>query len=136
MASRKSSTTTAPEAQASVPESTETKQYEPDSVLVGRLTADPQLRQTQNGKAITSLRVAVQETDPQQYIDIVCFGRTAEVCCQYLKRGRRVQATGRQQERAWIDRDGNPRVSAEIVAFRVKFLSGRGKAPVAEKELS
>jgi len=134
MARRKSSTTPSPEAEASAPESTETTQYEPDTTLVGRLCADPVLRQTQNGKAITSLRVAVQETDPQQFIDIVCFGRTAEVCCQFLKKGRLVTATGRRQETAWVDRNGNGRINDELVAFRVQF--GRAKAPVAEKELS
>ncbi len=133
MARRKSTTTAAPEAQASAPESTETTQYPPDITLTGRLCADPVLRQTQNGKAITSLRVAVQETDPQQFIDIVCFGRTAEACCRYLKKGRLVHATGRRQETAWVGRDGNTRINDELVAFRVQFISG---APVAEKALS
>ena len=67
----------------------ESTEYDPDTIVVARLTADPQLRHTAStGKSVTTLRVAEQHTNPQRFHDVVCWGRTAEVVCQYLKKGR------------------------------------------------
>jgi|ERR1039458_762896 single-strand DNA-binding protein len=135
MSQRSSSTSTALEAIAATapPEST---QYEPDTILVARLTADPQLRHTAStGKPVTTLRVAVQDTEPQRFLNAVCWGRTAEVVCQYLKKGRLIEVTGREQERTYTAGDGSERTVEELVAFRVQFLPRRDTSPV-EKERS
>jgi single-strand DNA-binding protein len=116
---------------------TESNQYEPDTILVARLTADPRLRHTAStGKPVTTLRVAEQHTNPQRFHDVVCWGRTAEVVCQYLKRGRLIEVTGREHERTYTARDGSERTVGEIVAFRVQFLPAGDTRTTVEKERS
>jgi single-strand DNA-binding protein len=135
MSHRNSSTTA--QAEASKAEPSETTQYEPDAILAARLTADPQLRHTAStGKPVTTLRVAEQYTNPQRFHNVVCWGRTAEVVCQYLKKGRLIEVTGREQERTYTTGDGSERAVEEIVAFRVQYLPGRDTSPVMEKERS
>jgi single-strand DNA-binding protein len=130
MSQSSSSTATAPAAP------TESTQYEPDTILLARLTADPQLRHTAStGKPVTTLRVAEEHTNPQRFHDVVCWGRTAEVVCQYLKQGRLIEVTGREQERTYTASDGE-RTVEEIVAFRVQFLPGRESAAAVQKERS
>jgi single-strand DNA-binding protein len=136
MPRRKTSTAPAPKRPAKAP-APEAKQYPPDSVLTGRLTADPKLRHTaSSGKAVATIRIAVQDTEPQRFINVVCWERTAEAVCEYLKKGRLIEVTGREAQRTYTAKDGSERVVDELVAFRVQFLSGRGTAPAAEKELS
>ena len=81
---------------------------------------------------VTTLRVAEQNTNPQHFHDVVCWGRTAEVVCQYLKKGRLIEVTGRRQERTYTAGDGSERTVDEIVAFRVQFLRARDTSPVEE----
>ena len=131
MSESSSSTATAPAAP------TESTQCAPDTILVARLTADPQLRHTTStGKPVTTVRVAEQYTNPQRFHDVVCWGRTAEVVCQYLKKGRLIEVTGREHERTYTARDGSERTVEEIVAFRVQFLPARHTSPTIEKEAS
>ncbi len=78
--------------------------------------------------------MAEQFTNPRRFHDVVCWGRTAEVVCQYLKKGRLIEVTGCEQERTYTARDGSERTVEEIVAFRVQFLSGRDANLVVEKE--
>jgi single-strand DNA-binding protein len=112
---------------------------EAPKVLTGRLTTDPVLRHTKtSGKPVTTIRIAVNgepETEPQ-FHNVVVWGRTAEVVCQYLKKGRLVEVHGREQERTWTDADGAERRTAEVSAFRVQFIANRPTAPVAAEELS
>ncbi len=137
MSHRNSLTTTAAEAKATAPEPTDATQREPDTVLVARLTADPQLRHTSStGKPVTTLRVAVQDTEPQRFLDVVCWGRTAEVVCEYLKKGRLIEVTGRESQRTYTASDGSERTVDEILAYRVQFLPGRASTPAIEEELS
>ena len=134
MSQSSSSTATAPDATAAAAPA-EGTQYEPDAVLIGRLTADPQLRHTASTcKPVTTLRVAVQDTNPQRFHDVVCWGRTAEVVCEYLKRGRLIEVTGREHERTYTASDGSERTVEEIVAFRVQFLPGRDTGSAVEEE--
>lgn len=99
-------------------------------VLVGNLTRDPELRHTQGGTAVTSLRIANntrrkdgdQWVDKPNYFDVVVWGASAENCCKYLSRGRGVVIDGRLDWREWQDRDGNKRQSVEVVADAVQFL--------------
>lgn len=134
MSQSSSSTATAPDATAAAAP-TESTQYEPDTILLARLTTDPQLGHTAStGKPVTTLRVAEQHTNPQRFHDVVCWGRTAEVVCQYLKKGRLIEVTGREHERTYIANDGSERAVEEIVAFRVQFLRAQDTSPTVEKE--
>jgi single-strand DNA-binding protein len=133
MPRKKSTTAPAPKPEAIAPESTETTEYEPDTILVGRLCADPVLRTTKtSGKPVSTIRVADNSGDVATFHDVVCWGRTAEVVCQYLKKGRLVEVQGRAQERTWTDKDGNERTTPEVSAYRVQFLSNQGSSPDAE----
>jgi single-strand DNA-binding protein len=102
--------------------------------LVGRLTRDPELRHTQGGDAVCSMRLAVssrargddgQWGDKSNYFDVVVFGRQAETASNYLSKGRRVGIDGRLSWREWTSQDGGKRQSVEIVANDVFFLDSR-----------
>ena len=108
-------------------------------VLIGRLVADPVLRYTQSGVAVTSFTLAVdrnrskedgqRETD---FIDIVTWRKLAETCANHLNKGRLVAVSGRLQIRRYDDKDGIRRKAAEVVAERVQFLD-RAKQDGAEQ---
>ena len=97
-------------------------------ILMGRLTRDPELRRTGSGTAVTSFSLAVdrdfksqggeKETD---FIDVVAWRNSAEFVSKYFTKGRMAVVEGRLQMRNWTDRDGNKRVSAEVVADNVYF---------------
>jgi single-strand DNA-binding protein len=110
-------------------------------MILGNLGRDPELRHTQAGKAVATLRVATNEawTDQSgerqertEWHSIVVWGRQAENCNQYLKKGRSVFVEGRLQTRKWQDREGNDRYTTEIVADRVQFVGGREGAGGSE----
>jgi single-strand DNA-binding protein len=101
------------------------------AAIIGRLTRDPLLRHTTTGRAVSTLRVAVNEGPESTFHDVVVWGRTAEVVCQYMRKGRLIHAEGRMQLRTWNAKDGGERRNAELVANRVQFLSGRANAEVA-----
>ena len=104
-------------------------------VIGGRLTADPELRRTQSGTAVTSFTLAVdrdfkgqngdKETD---FIDIVAWRGTAEFVCNYFSKGRMAVVEGRLQIRDWTDKNGNKRSSAEVVADNIYFGDRRETA--------
>lgn len=98
-------------------------------VLMGRLTRDPELRRTGNGTAVTSFTLAVdrdfapkdggeRETD---FIDCVAWRSTGEFVNKYFKKGSMAVVAGRLQIRAWTDKEGNKRRSAEVLADSVYF---------------
>jgi len=126
MARRKSTTTTtAPaEAQPAAPE--ETAPAATPVVLQGRLCRDPELGHTKTGIPITTMRLAINVPDADtEFHDVVCFRRTAENVCAYLRKGRlvEVRSNSAPRERTWVGRDGQERSTTEIVAYRVDFLS-------------
>jgi single-strand DNA-binding protein len=136
MARRKSTTTEAP-----APEITPEAPAKQDSVtLVGRLCADPVLRHTQSGKAVTTIRLAVNKAEADtEFHSVVVWGRTAQVVCEYMRKGRAVEVTGRTQERSYTAADGTDRQVTEIVAWRVQFLNREQLAeaqPATEKEVA
>ena len=93
--------------------------------LMGRLTKDPELRHTQDGKAVTSFSLAVDrdfsKNKEADFIDIVAWGSTAEFAAKYLSKGRMAVVDGRLQIRGWTDKDGNKRRNAEVVASNIYF---------------
>lgn len=103
--------------------------------ITGRLCIDPVLRHTGKGLAITNLRLAVQGTDPTQFVTAIAFRRTAEVCVQYLRRGRLVEVKGTPRTREWTDQEGQTRQTDEIVASSVEFLrSAQASSPAASEQ--
>jgi single-strand DNA-binding protein len=104
-------------------------------ILIGNLGADPELRYTSGGSAVTELRLATsrryttkdgQSKEDTQWHRVVVWGKSAENCKNYLSKGRQVYVEGRLQTRQWEDRDGNKRYTTEVVAEQVNFLGGRG----------
>ena len=96
--------------------------------LMGRLTRDPELRQTGSGKPVASFSLAVERDFKNQdgnketdFIDIVVWGKTAEFVSKYFSKGLLAVISGRLQLRPWTDKDGNKRISAEVVADSVYF---------------
>ena len=95
--------------------------------IMGRLVADPEIRRTNSGVAVTSFTIACdrdfgnngeKETD---FVEIVCWRNTAEFVSKYFSKGRMAVVSGRLQIRSWNDKDGNKRKTAEIVADNVYF---------------
>ena len=107
--------------------------------LMGNLTRDPELRYTPGGVAVASLGLAVNTTftkagasEPTTetcFVRVVAWGRQAETCNQYLKKGRPVFIEGRLIYRSW-EQDGKTRSTIEVRADRVQFL---GSAPRREE---
>lgn len=102
-------------------------------ILVGNLGQDPELRYTQNGKAVANFSIATSENwkdkdgnkqEETEWHRIVVWGKQAESCEKYLSKGRQVYVEGRIKTNKWQDDDGNDRYSTEIVANTVQFLSG------------
>ncbi len=105
-------------------------------IVLGNLGADPELRYTQSGAAVCNLRIATNERwkdkdgaqqERTEWHSVVVFGRQAENCEKYLKKGRSAYIEGRLQTRDWEDKDGNKRYTTEIVAQTVQFMSTRGE---------
>jgi single-strand DNA-binding protein len=105
------------------------------AILIGNLGADPELRYTTGGAAVTELRIATSRRyttkdgtaqEDTQWHRVVVWGKQAENCKEYLAKGRQVYVEGRLQTRQWEDRDGNKRYTTEIVAEQIQFLGGRG----------
>ena len=104
-------------------------------ILVGNLGGDPEVRYANSGVAVCNFTMATTRTykdkqgerkDETEWHRIVAFGRTAEVCGEYLKKGRQVYIEGRMQTRKWQDKDGNDRWTTEIVTENMQMLGNRG----------
>jgi single-strand DNA-binding protein len=101
-------------------------------VLIGRLTKDPELRYTPSGIAVTTFTLAVdrnyksaqgeKETD---FINIVIWRQLAELCANYLSKGKMAAVDGRIQVRSYDDKNGQRRWATDVVAENVRFLSPR-----------
>ena len=102
-------------------------------ILLGRLGQDPELKYTPGGAAVCNFSVATTEawTDKQgakqektEWHRIVVWGKLAELCNQYLAKGRQAFLEGRLQTRSWDDKDGTKRYTTEILASTVQFIGG------------
>ena len=100
-------------------------------ILVGNLAADPELKQTNSGKSVTSFPVAVQRQGRDagaDFLTVVAWNGTAEFICKYFQKGKPILVEGRLQQRKWEDKDGNTRQAVEIVAEQVAFVGGKEAA--------
>src|SRR4051794_18887625 len=98
-------------------------------ILIGNATRDAELRHTQTGKPVSSIRLATNRTikgeEETQFHTVVCWDRLAETTAEYVKKGDPFYVEGRLQYRSFQDEDGKERSVAEIVADDVQFLSRR-----------
>ncbi len=104
-------------------------------ILVGNLGKNPEMRYTQGGAAVANMTLATterytdksgQKQEQTEWHRIVAFGKLAEICGQYLTKGRQVYFEGRIQTRQWQDQQGQKRYTTEIVATNMQMLGGRG----------
>lgn len=95
------------------------------AILMGRLVADPELRQTVNGTPVCAFRIAVERNYSKEkqadFIDIVAWKATAEFVCKYFSKGRMIIIDGSIQTRNYEDKSGNKRTAVEVVANSVMF---------------
>lgn len=100
-------------------------------ILLGRLGNNPEIRYTPNGQAVANFNIATSESwndksgnkqERTEWHRIVVWAKLAELCGQYLSKGRQVFIEGRLQTRQWDDKDGNKRYTTEVVATSVQFL--------------
>ena len=112
------------------------------AIIMGRLTAAPELKTTPNGVSVTSFRVAVDRNFVRQgeerqadFLDVVAWRQTAEFVCRYFRKGSMIAVQGALQSRNYEDRSGNKRTAIEIVADNVSFCGdkadGGDKPPAA-----
>ena len=96
--------------------------------IMGRLAADPQMRQTQAGKSVCSFRIACDRgrkdangQNQTDWLDVVAWDKTADFVSRYFSKGSMIALTGRLQSRQYQDKNGNNRTAIEIVANQVSF---------------
>ncbi len=116
-------------------------------ILIGNLGADPEVKYLSSGTVVANFRMATTEnrvnrsgekTSITEWHKIVAFGRLAEICNEYLNKGKQVYIEGRLRTRSWEDKDGNRRWTTEIVATQMQMLGAPGtpaEASISEKEL-
>lgn len=111
-------------------------------LLLGNLTRDPELRYTPSGTAVSTFGLAVNRRYKQNdewkddvcFVDIVCFGKQAENCTEYLNKGSLAFIEGRLQWRSWEGEDGQKRSKHEVVASNVQFLPKGREGGFEEKK--
>ena len=114
-------------------------------ILIGNLGANPEVKYLSNGTTVANFRMATTEnrvnrsgekTAITEWHRIVAFGKLAEICGEYLHKGKQVYIEGRLRTRSWEDKDGNRRWTTEITANQMQML---GAAPTevsaSEKEV-
>jgi single-strand DNA-binding protein len=116
-------------------------------IIVGNLGRDPEMRYTPDGTPVTNFSVATnrrwtgsdgQQQDETVWFRVTAWRRMAEVCNQYLQKGKQVLIEGQLKPdenggpRIWTGNDGVARASYEVTALTVKFLGGRGEGPSPE----
>lgn len=103
------------------------------AMIIGNLTRDPESKQTPSGQNVCSFGVATNRTwknaagekqEQVEYHNVVVWGKLAEICAQYLNKGKKVYIEGRLQSREWDGPDGAKRNKTEIVAENMVMLSG------------
>lgn len=109
-------------------------------ILIGNLTKDPELRYTTNGVAVCTFTLAVnrpkrgegdQETD---FINIVAWRQLADLCANYLRKGKKAAVDGRLQTRSYDNKEGKKVYVTEILADNVQFLSSQGSQASGSSE--
>ena len=113
-------------------------------MLIGNVGTDPEMRFTPSGNPVTSFRVATsrvyttsegERRQETEWFTVVAWKKQAESCNQFLTKGQRVYVEGSLRQRAWEGRDGQKRVSVEVIANRVIFLERQAVASLPGEEI-
>ena len=113
-------------------------------MLIGNVGTDPEMRFTSSGNPVTSFRLATsrvytasdgERKQETEWFTVVAWKKQAESCNQFLTKGQRVYVEGSLRTRAWEGRDGQKRVTAEVIANRVIFLDKQALAPLPGEEV-
>jgi single-strand DNA-binding protein len=112
------------------------------TIVIGRLGNDPEMRYTPDGQPVTHFNVAVNEKfkadgeDQERvtWFEVTAWGRQAETCNEYLRKARQVMVRGRISASIWETQDGKPRASLKLTASEVKFL-GNGSNGESEDDI-
>ncbi len=108
-------------------------------ILVGNLGSDPTMRHTPNGTAVVNFNIATTERfttkdgekdSRTEWHRVVAWARLAEICNDYLKKGKQVYIEGRLQTRSWEDQQGNKKYTTEVVANNMVMLGRAGDSPM------
>lgn len=106
--------------------------------IIGNLTADPEKRATPNGTSVTSFTIAVNRRGKEQtdFFRINAWRGLADTCAKYLAKGRKVAVIGELQARTYEGKDGKTRVSLDVQADEVEFLTQAEKPTEKQKPVS
>jgi single-strand DNA-binding protein len=100
-------------------------------ILIGNLCSDPELKQTQGGTSVCSFNIAInrysKEPDAKKvdFFTVVAWQAKAEFVSRYFKKGQAIVVVGRLENREWTDKQGNKRISTEIIAEEISFAGGK-----------
>lgn len=112
-------------------------------IIIGNVGTDPEMRYTPNGNPVTSFRIATSRSyntpegerkQDTEWFTVTAWNQLAELCNQYLSKGRRAYVEGRLRSRTWEGQDGKPRFQNEIIASKVIFLDRQPAATLTEEE--
>jgi len=112
-------------------------------LLIGNLTRDVDMKYTSSGKAVANFGLAINRTytdangekvDDAYFVDIVAWDRLAEVCGDYLSKGKPVFIEGRLQYRSWEAENGGKKSKLEVVAQSIQFLGSKAGSETASQE--
>lgn len=113
-------------------------------ILIGNLTRDPELKQTQSGQPVATFGIATnrewatKDNDRKkstEFHEVVAWARLAEICAQYLKKGKLVYIEGYLKTRSWEAENGEKRFRTEVVMQDMIMLDKRAGSPDEEKEI-
>lgn len=109
------------------------------AILIGNLTKDPEIRTTTTGTSVAAMTVAInrryKDADGKQltdFIPVVAWRKLADLCGQYLSKGKKVAIVGEIQTRQYLADDGSKRYVTEVVAEEIEFLSPAGRQTIGE----
>ena len=111
--------------------------------FIGRLGKDIELKYTANGSAVANFSIACSDdykdksgnkVEQTNWINVVIFGKLAEIAGQYLEKGKQCYISGKQVTRKWQDQSGNDRYSTEIVANEMQLLGGRSDSAPQQRQ--
>jgi single-strand DNA-binding protein len=111
------------------------------TIIVGRLTRDPELKYTPAGTAVASFSLAVGKTFSQNgqkkeqtsFFNCIAWAKLGETIAEYCKKGHRIGVEGQLQQRRWEDQEGNKKSVVEIVVSNIQFLQGRQEGQQTEQ---
>lgn len=108
-------------------------------ILIGNISTEVELKQTTNGKSVCSFNVAVNrnrlgsEEPKADFFTVVAWAQKAEFVSKYFSKGKPILVCGRLENRDWTDKNGNKRISTEIIAEEVAFVGGANETATEAK---